>query len=446
MKRYKPLFTILFLFLFSASILAQSDMNSRWQEELESAQISNIASQTKSLVHFERGSGVLLIEDSTPASSDTIQQALINSSIAYTRVDNSVAVTMDITTWLTYDAVFFIGTTSTGAELDSCTAYLAAGGNLLVMDGDEAYFYGDTSGTGTSTPLFDQYIQASLVSDTGSDGVCVGEDLLTGESIDISADPWPDDVIFTGPDPVKILNAAISNNVAGSRTSGSTVDGLNYRVVLLCWDPEHADVASTTPIINKVYNYLANGIIPVELTSFTASVIDQDVVLNWTTASETNNSGFNVERKSANSTWETVAFVTGFGTTTETKSYSYVDSKLSSGTYTYRLKQIDFDGTSEYSNEVLADVTGPVEFALEQNYPNPFNPNTTISYSVAKAGFVNISVYNLLGEKVATLVNTTQEAGRYDVTFDASNIPSGIYFYSIEAGDFKSVKKMTLLK
>ncbi len=444
MKRYLPLFTILF-FILPTLVLAQSKSNLKWQEEMESARISNLESQTIEPV-YTRGNGVLLIQDSPAANADTIEQALLNSSIAYTRMTNSAAVALGVTTWLTYDAVFFIGTTSTGGELDSSTAYLAAGGNLLVMDGDEAYFYGDTSGTGTSTPLFDQYIQAALVSDTGSDGVCVGEDLLNGESIDISADPWPDDVIFTGPDPVKILNAAISNNSAGTRTSGSTVDGVAYRVVLLCWDPQYGSLAETTPIISKVYNYLANGIVPVELSSFTASVVDQNVVLNWATASETNNSGFSIERKTENGSWESIAFVSGFGTTTESKSYSYVDSKLSSGVYSYRLKQIDYNGTSEYSNVVLADVTGPIEFALEQNYPNPFNPNTTISYSVAKNGFVNVSVYNLLGEKVATLVNATQEAGRYDLTFDASNIPSGIYFYSIEAGDFTAVKKMTLLK
>ncbi len=104
-----------------------------------------------------------------------------------------------------------------------------------------------------------------------------------------------------------------------------------------------------------------------------------------------------------NKSWETISFVPGAGTTTETKVYSYSDNGLSVGNYTYRLKQIDFNGTSEYSPEVNVDVNAPLTFALEQNYPNPFNPSTVIKYSVAKDGFVNVSIFNLLGQKVATL-------------------------------------------
>jgi photosystem II stability/assembly factor-like uncharacterized protein len=186
-------------------------------------------------------------------------------------------------------------------------------------------------------------------------------------------------------------------------------------------------------------------IVPVELTSFSAVVNEKEIILNWATASELNNQGFEIEKQS--DSWEKIGFVPGYGTTTEPKSYTFIDDNISSGTNTYRLKQIDYDGTFSYSKEISVEVDlTPTEYTLEQNYPNPFNPNTVIKYSLAQDGFVNIAVFNLLGEKVATLVNTTQRAGNYEVNFNASSFSSGIYFYSMEAGDFKSVRKMLLMK
>jgi len=200
------------------------------------------------------------------------------------------------------------------------------------------------------------------------------------------------------------------------------------------------------PYLEVMYNY----IVPVELISFTAQTSEENVQLNWQTATETNNQGFEVERKSANSEFEQVGYVAGFGTTTKPKAYSFTDSKVQTGSYTYRLKQIDLDGTYEYSNEVTVEVTTPIEYVLEQNYPNPFNPSTVIKYSIPQDGMVTLEVFNLLGEKVATLVNGVQQAGRYEVNFDASKLASGIYVYTISAaggaGSFNSVKKMVLMK
>jgi hypothetical protein len=186
--------------------------------------------------------------------------------------------------------------------------------------------------------------------------------------------------------------------------------------------------------------------IPVELTSFTAEANDNQVELRWSTATETNNQGFEVERKSQNGQFEKVGYVPGFGTTTEARSYSFIDPKVVTGNYTYRLKQIDLDGSFEYSNIVEVYVQAPKVFALEQNYPNPFNPTTVIKYSIATDEFVNVSVYDVLGEKVATLVNGNMKAGRYEINFDATKLSSGIYFYTIEAGSFKATKKMMLTK
>jgi photosystem II stability/assembly factor-like uncharacterized protein len=198
-------------------------------------------------------------------------------------------------------------------------------------------------------------------------------------------------------------------------------------------------------------------LIPVELTSFTASVTGNDVMLNWTTATETNNSGFTVERSQTESEWIEIGFVPGFGTSTEPRTYSYKDAGLKSGTYFYRIKQIDYNGTyTYYELNSSVEVSTPKVFALEQNYPNPFNPATKIEYSIAKAGNVQLVVFNSIGEKVAVLVNEIQQPGRYEVNFsakggsasggDALNLASGVYFYKLSAGEFVSVKKMILIK
>ena len=191
--------------------------------------------------------------------------------------------------------------------------------------------------------------------------------------------------------------------------------------------------------------------VPVELISFRINVNGSEVVLNWRTATGINNKGFDIERKvgrsaSAPAQWESIGFVDGFGTTTEHKTYSFTDDNIASGNYTYRLKQIDFDGSYKYSNEVEAEITAPAEFALSQNYPNPFNPTTQISYSIPKDGFVSLKVYNSLGQQVASLVNGIVKSGTHEVTFNGANLASGVYYYRVEAGESIAVKKMMLIK
>jgi hypothetical protein len=186
--------------------------------------------------------------------------------------------------------------------------------------------------------------------------------------------------------------------------------------------------------------------IPVEMVSFTANVVKDDVELTWRTATETNNQGFEIQRMQKNGVFEQVGYAAGFGTTTEPKSYSFIDAKLSAGTYIYRLKQIDFDGSFEFSDEINVEVELPLQYALEQNYPNPFNPSTKISYTVPEDGFVKLAIYNLLGEEVATVVNSFHKANRYEVNFNASGLPSGIYVYKLEAANYTSTRKFVLMK
>jgi len=184
--------------------------------------------------------------------------------------------------------------------------------------------------------------------------------------------------------------------------------------------------------------------VPVELTSFTAIADKNSVTLNWQTATETNNSGFEVQRKQAE--WESIGFVNGEGTTTEENSYSFVDENLTAGKYQYRLKQIDYDGSFEYSKTVDVQVLSPTEYNLSQNYPNPFNPQTIIEYSIPAGEIVNLRIFNAAGEEIRTLVNEFKAEGTHEVIFDAEELTSGIYFYEISAGEFNSVKKMILLK
>ena len=188
------------------------------------------------------------------------------------------------------------------------------------------------------------------------------------------------------------------------------------------------------------------AVIPVELTSFSATSNNQNVVLNWKTATETNNSRFVVERKSSSSDYQAVGTVQGKGTTTEISTYSFTDKNLNDGIYTYRLKQIDFDGTFSYSDEVEVTIEVPLSYSLNQNYPNPFNPSTKIEYSIKEAGNVSLAVYNMLGQQVASLVNQRQDAGKYTVNFDASKMTSGIYIYKLSTNNFVQTKKMILVK
>jgi hypothetical protein len=190
--------------------------------------------------------------------------------------------------------------------------------------------------------------------------------------------------------------------------------------------------------------------VPVELMSFTYDVSGNNTILNWVTASEKNNHGFEVQRKVADE-FIPIAFIEGHGTTTETHRYSYTDRNLEPGIYTYRLKQVDLNGAHYYYDELFVEITPPAAFDLSQNYPNPFNPSTKISYNLAVDSRVTLTVYNLLGETVTTLVNTNVPAGEQEIVFDASDLNSGVYFYRIDAvgvngTEFSSVKKMMLAK
>ena len=207
--------------------------------------------------------------------------------------------------------------------------------------------------------------------------------------------------------------------------------------------------------------------LPVELTTFTSSIINNKVKLYWETATEVNNYGFEIQRQNQVSSienqdksrrWEKISFVDGNGNSNSPKNYEYVDNTVNSGKYLYRLKQIDIDGQFKYSKTVEVDLGVPSKFELSQNYPNPFNPTTVIKYEIPEiatfrflnngqgASFVTLKVYDVLGNEISTLVNKNQEAGNYKVNFDAGNLTSGVYFYTLKVGDYLQTKRMILLR
>jgi len=197
--------------------------------------------------------------------------------------------------------------------------------------------------------------------------------------------------------------------------------------------------------------------LPVELVSFTAMLNEnpQRITLLWTTATEVNNYGFEVERATSSTTprqdgWEEIGFVEGHGNSNSPKEYTFVDEESLSGTIQYRLKQIDVDGAFKYSDVVNVSANLPDKFELMQNYPNPFNPTTKISYSLPKKSNVTLKVYNTLGQEVVSLVNKQQTAGRYTVEFNPSDyglrLASGIYIYRLTSGAFVSNKKLLFMK
>ncbi len=186
--------------------------------------------------------------------------------------------------------------------------------------------------------------------------------------------------------------------------------------------------------------------LPVELASFTSTVSGNNVSLKWSTTEEINNAGFDIER-SVNGAWTKVGNVTGNGTTNEMKNYEFTDRGVASGTYNYRLKQIDFNGSFEYynlSSEVIVGV--PDKFSIAQNYPNPFNPSTKIDFQIPADGKVKLAIYDNSGKEIAVLTDEVKTAGYYSVNFNATNLSSGIYFYKIEYNGMNKVMKMTLLK
>lgn len=212
-------------------------------------------------------------------------------------------------------------------------------------------------------------------------------------------------------------------------------------------DGIHLNNAGHRIIYERAAAKVIPAVLPVELSSFTASEVNGGIRLEWQTATELNNKGFEVERKVNNGSFSQIGFVPGKGTTSETSRYTFEDVNFEAGnTYFYRLKQTDFDGSFTYSDETEITPSLPTDFILYQNYPNPFNPSTVISFSVPQTGFVTLRVYDIAGNLVSDLYSGMLAAGKHSVNFSAGNLAGGVYFCRMESGSFSGMIKLLLLK
>ena len=191
--------------------------------------------------------------------------------------------------------------------------------------------------------------------------------------------------------------------------------------------------------------------LPVEFSSFSGKIHGSNIELSWKTITEINNYGFEIERSKINEDqtytgWLKIGFVNGNGNSNSPKNYTYEDINISEGKYNYRLKQLDNNGTFNYSNTIEIDFTGLNKFELKQNFPNPFNPSTTVSFSLPDDSNVKLILYDALGQEIKVFLNEYKERGVHLVNLSLNEFNSGIYFYRIEAGSFVETKKMILLK
>ena len=219
------------------------------------------------------------------------------------------------------------------------------------------------------------------------------------------------------------------------RTEVDSASSVTFRDSMLNQDDNSCIVFTTTNFVSSP--------LPIQLASFKAAILSsEDVSLNWTTISETNNYGFFVQRNGVD-----LKFIAGHGTTLQSHSYAYTDYPWP-GRYQYRLKQVDLDGTSTLSEAILMDVIAPLptEFVLSQNFPNPFNPTTEIAFSIRKESSVSLRVYDILGREVATLVSENRKPGQYTERFDGSRMASGVYMYVLRSSEGQLTSRMILSK
>jgi hypothetical protein len=428
------------------------------------------------------GNSVLvLVHDTTVVTSqlkrladkDTLQQTLsmilanydlatIDSNSTLSNLSSYKSVILQETSFDAINCRYLgqAGRTALKAWLNSGTALDKK--TLVSIGGDQAYNYSRSGSAARDLGLAQDLLMFSYWLDNGT---VTGQYSIEGVGIDagnvrtmtnspVGSGFWPDAVQPLGG---SLVLYKYSGRGSTDSVAAVGVNQTGYLGLSLFQDPRYFTNGSFQEVLLATLQYaVANGgtfpgLVPVELASFSASVAGTNVNLSWVTATELNNQGFDIERSTDQNQWEKIGFVDGKGTTTEMNYYSYSDKSLSVGTYYYRLKQLDFDGTSQYSDPVEAVVSVPMEFVLEQNYPNPFNPSTKIKFGLSVESKVTLKIFNILGQEVTTLFNGNLAAGEHEINFNAANMNSGVYLYQINAQgtdgkNFSSVKKMILSK
>jgi hypothetical protein len=354
--------------------------------------------------------------------------ALVGFIVPATTMAQTATATMSISvSGSNCDVSVYLARTDASFNLGDCSLVFAYNTSALTYNSELAEGIFDN---GTSTDYQDQY-SASYTGGYRSVEIALNPS-TTGTAVPTSA-------TLIGTLRFTITNSSANHNIAWYAPYSVVTTAAGGNVTMTWSSPD-------------------NGGLPVQLTSFSASVAQSsgNVVLKWATASETNNYGFEVQKAATNSStaFETIAnsFVAGHGTTVDAHAYAYTDANASGAPY-YRLKQTDLDGTVHYSEGVQATtVTGveehalPTSYAMEQNYPNPFNPSTTIDFALPKDSHVTLRVYNAVGQEVATLVDGIRAAGYHSISFNAMKLSTGLYFYRLSAGQSTFLRKMMLVK
>jgi hypothetical protein len=320
--------------------------------------------------------------------------------------------------------------------------YLNAGG-MIYMEGGDTWCFDSQTAVHTMFNI-------NPISDGSSDmGTVLGQAGSFTEGMSFSyvgensymdriSNITPAQLIFSNQSPS--YGCAVAYDAGGYKTIGTSFEfgGLS----------DGTFPSTKKELMAKIIEFFGLNFVPVELVSFNADVDENRIKLKWETATETNNSGFVIERSGDNKSFERIGFIEGKGTTTEKQEYTFVDASVTGkGKFYYRLKQLDLDGTESYSDVLEVDYAMvPKVFSLSQNYPNPFNPTTTIRFGIPKEVKVTLIIYDMLGSEVTTIVNEKMVPGYYEYQWNASNLASGVYFYRLTAGNFISTKKLLLLK
>ncbi|MBS1492789.1 MAG: T9SS type A sorting domain-containing protein [Bacteroidetes bacterium] len=365
--------------------------------------------------------------------------------------------------WRSVFALFGTGTSWNDAIRDSLKSFLdnsvaesqktlAVFGNDLALVNDPIY---NNSASISDTTFLRQYLHAQYIGDNWLTSVPLAASVLkgTGSLLPIASSVITD----ASPDFVKPVNNGVAGLVPftedGNGDTATTViyDGTTYNS-LFCTNLYSKFSTNTNMVFTTISQWVfdSSGVLPVELANFSYDVEQNNVNLKWMTVSENNNSGFDIERKLGNSSWQRISFVRGNSTSNTQHSYSYTDNITNAGVYNYRLKQIDFNGNYKYYNlNSEVNIGAPKKFTLKQNYPNPFNPSTNIEYELPDNAKVMINIYDVTGRLAGTLVNDVQNAGYYKVQFDAGkmNLASGLYIYQIvtESPGARNVKSLKML-
>ncbi len=330
--------------------------------------------------------------------------------------------------------------TASQAQADLTTAYNDAAGRTV-------------DSTLTTSELGGKILTAGVYSSAAGTFVITDTLKISGTATDIFIFKMATTLTTATSSYVSMLGGALATNVFWQVGSSATIDG-KFKGNILALTAITQNIGATIDgrmlARNAAVTINGSAALPVELQSFTAAANRSNADLHWSTATEVHNYGFEIQRRQT-ADWAKVGFVAGAGSSSSVKNYSYTDNNLAAGNYSYRLKQIDIDGSFSYGASVeVAISSAPQAFALLQNYPNPFNPSTVISYQLAVNSQVTLKVYNLLGQEVATLVNGVQPAGSYTVPFNTSSgapgLSSGMYIYELKAGSFVSTKKLVLMK